>query len=388
MIKIEKKKDCCGCGACYQICPKKCITLKSDKEGFLYPKIDKEKCINCGLCEKVCPIANAEKKSENVLSSYVAYSPDNEIRKKSSSGGMFTLFANEILKKGGVVYGAAFDDKFLVHHIGIENKNELYKLQGSKYLQSRTENTYKEVKANLDNGRYVLYTGTACQISGLKTFLRKDYEKLYTVDVLCHGVPSPKVWEKFLVDQEKNHGADVIRTFFRNKDTGWKTYALRLEFSNLSAYEQVFTKDMFMQMFLRNICLRPSCHECKFKSLERDSDITIGDAWGIENHSPELDDNNGTSVAFIHSENGKELFESIRSEIEYKEVQKDILLPPSADSRKSVKPHQNRAKFFKTLNNGADCNELAKLTKSTLHMKCRSFSGRVLRKIKKMVGKQ
>ncbi len=384
MLKIEKKKDCCGCGACANVCPKNCIELKSDKEGFLYPKIDKEKCVDCGLCEKVCPIANSESRSESVLKSYAAFSPDNELRKKSSSGGMFSLFANIILDKGGVVYGAAFDNKFLVHHVGIESKDELYKLQGSKYLQSRTENTFKEVKENLNKGRYVLYTGTACQIAGLKSFLRKDYEKLYTVDVLCHGVPSPKVWKKYLAEQEKIHGADVTKAFFRNKDTGWKSYSVELEFSNSKKYTKTFGQEMFMKLFLQNICLRPSCHDCKFKSLERESDITIGDAWGIENHSPEMNDNMGVSVVLVHSQKGIELFDAIKENIKLKEVKKDVLLPPSADSRKSVLPHRNRKKFFEMLNNGTDFETLEKLLKPNLYTKCRRFAGKILRKFKKL----
>lgn len=386
MIKIEKKKDCCSCGACANVCPKNCIALKSDKEGFLYPKIDKEKCVDCGLCEKVCPIVNAEKKQESVLKSYAAFSPDNELRKKSSSGGMFSLFADKILESGGVVYGAAFDKKFLVHHIGIENKNELYKLQGSKYFQSRTENTFKEVNDNLNNGRKVLYTGTACQIAGLKSFLKKDYDNLYTIDVLCHGTPSPKVWRKYIAEQENKNGGKLTEVFFRKKDTGWKTYSVELEFDNLKKYKKIFGQDIFMKLFLHNICLRPSCHDCKFKSLERDSDITIGDAWGIEQHSPEMDDNMGASVVLVHSQKGLELFNNIQDEVKLKEVEKDVLLPPSADSRKSVLPHRNRRKFFEMLDSGADFGKLAKLIEPDLYTRCRNFAGRVLRKIKKIIG--
>lgn len=387
MIKIEKKKDCCGCGACSQVCPKKCISLKNDKEGFRYPKIDKEKCIDCGLCEKVCPIINAQKKSEDVLKSYIAIAKDNELREKSSSGGMFNLFANHIIDKGGIVFGVVFDDDFSAHHVGIEKKDELYKFLGSKYLQSRTENTYSEAKTNLDKGRIVLYSGTSCQITGLKNFLRKDYDNLYTVDVLCHGVPSPKVWKKYIAEQEKNYGKSVKQPYFRSKDTGWKRYALKLEFSDSSSYVKTHPKDPYMQMFLGNTCIRPSCHDCKFKALERDSDITIGDAWGIENHSPELDDNRGASAVFIQTEKGKELFEAILSQIKIKEIQKDILLPPKMHSRVSVTPHPNRAKFFNALNNGADCKTLTKLSQPSLYKKCRTLKGKAIKQIKNIIKK-
>lgn len=293
MIQINDKKDCCGCGACMLSCPSECISLKEDKEGFLYPHVNAELCINCGACERSCPVLNCEL-SEGVLpDAYVAYADDDVLRENSSSGGMFSLFAENILNSGGVVFGAAFDSDFTVHHIVVESVDELSKLRGSKYLQSRTENAFKEAEDYLKSGRKVLYTGTACQIAGLKRYLKRDYTNLYTVDVLCHGVPSPKVWKKYLEEQEKTHGAAVRRTFFRNKKYGWKTYAVSLDFSNETVYERIFKEDSFMKLFLGNICLRPSCHDCKFKGLSRPSDITIGDCWGIEKIMSDMDDDKG-----------------------------------------------------------------------------------------------
>lgn len=314
MISINEKKKCCGCNACVQKCPKQCIVMREDVEGFLYPVVDQSECVGCGLCEKACPILNAKAEHQEVTA-YAAFANDDNIRMKSSSGGLFTLFARQILSDNGIVFGAAFDQNFMVHHIAIETEEELIKLQGSKYLQSRIENTYQEAERYLKFGRKVLYTGMACQIAGLKKFLGKEYELLYTVDVLCHGVPSPKVWRRYLDYQEKCHGGAVTRTFFRQKDFGWKTYALKLQFNNLSAYEQIFSRDLFMQMFLSNICLRPSCHACKFKGLDRPSDITIGDSWGIENYMPEMDDDKGTSVVLVHSLNGQKLFANCKTRL-------------------------------------------------------------------------
>ena len=357
MISITDKKNCCGCNACVQKCPKKCAAMQEDIEGFLYPVVNQQECVNCGLCEKVCPVLNV-KMIEQELTAYAAYANDDDIRMKSSSGGLFTLFARQILSDNGIVFGAAFDRDFMVHHIAIESEEELYKLQGSKYLQSRIENTYQEAERHLKSGRRVLFTGTACQIAGLKKFLGSEYELLYTVDVLCHGVPSPKVWKKYLDYQEKCHGGAVTRTFFRQKSFGWKTYALKLQFSNSSTYEQIFSKDLFMQMFLANICLRPSCYACKFKTLSRPSDITIGDSWGIENYMPDMDDDKGTSVVLVHSKKGQELFDLCQSGMVFKEAEVDKILPSTADSRKSVAMHPCRTYFFKKLDRGCKMQKL------------------------------
>lgn len=365
MISINEKKKCCGCNACVQKCPKQCIVMREDVEGFLYPVVDQSECVGCGLCEKACPILNAKAEHQEVTA-YAAFANDDNIRMKSSSGGLFTLFARQILSDNGIVFGAAFDQNFMVHHIAIETEEELIKLQGSKYLQSRIENTYQEAERYLKFGRKVLYTGMACQIAGLKKFLGKEYELLYTVDVLCHGVPSPKVWRRYLDYQEKCHGGAVTRTFFRQKDFGWKTYALKLQFNNLSAYEQIFSRDLFMQMFLSNICLRPSCHACKFKGLDRPSDITIGDSWGIENYMPEMDDDKGTSVVLVHSLNGQKLFANCKTGIVYREADVDKIIPSTADSRKSVVAHPRRTRFFKKLNTGSSLPELEKILKPSL----------------------
>lgn len=197
MINITDKSQCCGCSACSQICPKKCITMKVDDEGFEYPLVNSSQCVECGLCKNSCPILNKYSRKNNLLESYIAYANENNIRLKSSSGGIFSLLAEEILNKDGIIFGAAFNNDFLVHHVLIDNLENLYKLRGSKYIQSRIEDTFMKAKQFLEQGRYVLFSGTSCQIAGLKKYLAKDYEKLYTVGVLCHGAPSPKVWEEY-----------------------------------------------------------------------------------------------------------------------------------------------------------------------------------------------
>lgn len=366
MIDIIKKEACCGCSACMQICPKKCINMIEDTEGFLYPIVDSSKCIQCNLCEKICPIQNIRSESNERQNAYVAYIKNEELRLKSSSGGMFTLFAEAILKENGVIYGAAFDNEFLVHHVGIDNNEDLQQLRGSKYLQSRIENTFIEVKELLKLDRFVLYVGTACQVAGLKAYLGKEYEKLYTIDVLCHGVPSPKLWKVYLQYQEQQHSSEIKKMFFRDKKWGWKGFNMALLFNNQQTYEKTFRDDYFMRLFLQDICLRPSCHECQFKELNRPSDITLGDCWGIENYMPQMDDDKGTSVVLIHSDKGQKLFDSLKEKMICCEAEIDKALPATADSRKSVKRHPKRKIFFKQLEQGKDIKQLIKLIEPSL----------------------
>lgn len=356
MIKIVDKQKCCGCSACMQSCPQKCIKMKIDNEGFWYPNIDENECVNCGRCERVCPILNHKDGKTDVppdiVQAFSAYFNEEQIRLSSSSGGLFTAIAQHILSEQGVVFGAAFDDDFMVHHIAVDTMEGLVKFRGSKYTQSRIENTYQEAKQYLERGIQVLYSGTACQIAGLKTYLNKEYDNLLTVDVLCHGVPSPKVWETYIDDQSKVHESKIIGINFRNKTTGWKTYSMQVLFENGFEYKQIFYNDAFMRLFLSNICLRPSCHDCLFKGFPRVSDITLGDCWGVEQHSPEMDDNKGTSVIIINSQKGEKMRATMWNECTWKQSELNTVLPVNADSRKSVLAHKNRIKMFVKMNMG------------------------------------
>lgn len=382
MIKIQNKKDCCGCSACKNICPKKCISMVEDQEGFSYPKIDIKSCINCKMCEHACPIINKKSKdfANKVIESYAIFNKNESTRKNSSSGGLFPLFAEKILDLNGIIIGAAFDDNFVVRHVAIENKTELYKLQSSKYVQSNPQNIFQITKTYLDDGRTVLYSGTACQIAGLKSFLRKDYENLYTIDVLCHGVPSPMILQKYLdYRREKANDDKISSVSFRDKSTGWKSYNTKIEFEH-STYLDKQVNDPYMKLFLGEAILRPSCHDCKFKDMNRDSDITLGDAWGINKIFPKMDDDKGTSVMFIHSEKGRKLAESILEDTTYIKSDLDTLLPPTADSRKSVKPHKNRDKVFALLIESNDFDKALKLIKPSL-------SSRIIYKLKSVAKK-
>lgn len=345
------KMECCGCTACQHICPVRCITMQEDEEGFLYPAVHEDKCIHCHKCEKVCPVRNADPVNEKTQT-FVGYTKDEEIRRQSSSGGIFSVIAEWILQQHGVVFGAAFDENFEVHHIAVETKEELEKLRGSKYVQSRLENVYPQVKQYLGAGRKVLFTGTACQIAGLIRYLNKAYENLYTVDVLCHGVPSPKIWRMYLEEKEQQYHAAIQKISFRNKGTGWKNYSICMLFSDTKCYFTNYSQDQYMSMFLGNIDLRPSCHHCHFKDIPRVSDMTIGDCWGIEKVMPDMDDDKGTSIILVHSQNGAEMFEAIANRLMVREAELNAALSLTADSRRSVEMHPNRKKFFAGVKRG------------------------------------
>lgn len=333
MIDIKEKKNCCGCEACVQRCPKSCITMREDNEGFLYPEIDKDICIDCGLCEKVCPVIN-QAEERKPLAVYAAKHKDEQIRMASSSGGAFTAIAESVIDEGGVVFGAKFNQDWDVVHSYTETKEGLGAFRGSKYVQSRIGESYKEAEGFLKAGRKVLFSGTPCQIAGLKRFLRKEYDNLLTVDFICHGVPSPGVWREYLKEEtarqcgEKNsvlqrpiheRNALIEGISFRDKRLGWKKYSFTLTFSTINesgAKKSVLlsepqNKNIFLRGFLADLYLRPSCHACPSKSFKSGSDITIGDFWGIQNVMPEIDDDKGVSVLFTLKEQNNAIFENL-----------------------------------------------------------------------------
>ena len=336
MINITSPKDCCGCEACAQICPKKCISMKCDTEGFLYPKVDASTCIDCGLCEKVCPVIN-QYDTQKPLRVCAAKNNNETERLLSSSGGVFVLVAKDILKEGGVVFGAKFDDDFNVIHDYCETDEELCKFQGSKYVQSRIGDTYIKAKKFLTEGRKVLFSGTSCQIAGLKHFLKKDYDNLFTIDIVCHGVPSPLVWKNYLNEIKcakrkigKNSvflsvnetSVDLTDVSFRDKTNGWKKYGFKITYVASKATENTVSKssinkltliepfydNIFMKGFLQNLYLRPSCYYCAAKAGKAHSDITIADYWGIQNYYPQFDDDKGIGLVLINSEKGEQLY--------------------------------------------------------------------------------
>lgn len=349
MIEIKNKKDCCGCYACYNICPKECITMESDNEGFWYPKIDKDKCINCNLCEKVCPIINPVKRANSKKIAYAGINKDDQIRVKSSSGGIFSILAEYIIKNNGIIYGASFDENFNIKHKRILCNTDLDLLRGSKYVQSSIGDIYKQVKSDLESNRQVLFTGTPCQVEGLRSYLRKEYVNLITMDFICHGVPSPLVWKKYLEEMKKSKQENIKNIYFRNKDIGWKVFSLKIIFDE-KIYINNLSKDLFMKGFLQDVYLRPSCYSCKFKKINRVSDITVADFWGIENILPKMDDDKGTSLIVIHSEKGEQLFDKLSETMILNEVNLNEAIKYNPSMIKSVKYNEKRNSFFAELN--------------------------------------
>ncbi len=347
MIEIKEKRECSGCGACKSICPRNAISMVEDDKGFRYPHINYNACINCNLCDKVCPVLKENKTlNREEPQAYAAYNNDENIRMQSSSGGVFSLFAEEIINRKGVVFGAILDEKFNVMHRKAETLEEVDAFRGSKYVQSDLKNTYKEAKKILEENRYVLFTGTPCQIEGLKAFLNKDYQKLYTQDLICHGVPSKKVWEKYLKYQEKINNKKIKKAFFRNKENcGWSNYQVLLKFDNGEQYINS-SEDIFMRIFLKDIALRDSCYNCKFKKINRISDITVADFWGIDEVLPEMNDEKGTSLLIVNSKKGEELLSNIKDKITIKSVNLFDAISNNKNMIKSVECNEQREEFF------------------------------------------
>jgi len=358
MISIVNKQDCCGCAACVQVCPKNCIELFTDNEGFLYPKTDANVCVECGLCEKVCPILNqkGERKPVKVIA---AINPDDEVRRNSSSGGVFSILAENVIRQGGVVFGARFDENWQVVISSVESIEQLSAFRGSKYLQARVENSYAQCKDFLNKGRKVLFSGTPCQIAGLLNYLRKPYDNLITVDFVCHGVPSPGVWKKYLDEVTEASKVAVEDVKFRTKPEGWKKFHLGITLDKEGAsyiLSSRYSDNTYMKAFLSNMILRPSCYACPAKSGKSQSDLTIADFWGVEKVMPDMDDDKGTSIILINTPK----FESITDEekMKCKEVDYDtiILFNPSITS--SSTPHRQRKRFFARWDNAVSISSL------------------------------
>lgn len=322
--------------------------MEKDVEGFLYPEVDFNTCIDCDLCEQVCPVLHLKQINNNPIA-YACYNADEKIRLESSSGGVFTLIAEQVINNNGVVFGAAFEDDFSVIHSYVTEKDKLWAFRGSKYVQSEIGLTYCQAKEFLQQGRQVLFSGTPCQIGGLKSFLGQDYDNLFCIDIVCHGVPSPKVWQKYVSYRENYAGAPARRIAFRRKDEGWKRFSVSFLFKNDTEYRQTLHQDLYMRAFLKDVCLRPSCYACRFKSLHRQSDITLADFWGIQRVLPEMDDDKGTSLIFTNSDKGRLMLEQIREWMVCNEVDINEAVSYNSAAVKSVQYNPKRERFFAEL---------------------------------------
>ena len=378
MIDIKKKEECCGCYACTNVCPKICIEMKVDEEGFWYPQVNKEKCIECGLCEKVCPVINSPKIDENDTIAYACKNNNEEDRKISSSGGIFSLLCDEVIKNNGVVFGAGFDEDFDVIHSYSETLEGCSIFRGSKYVQSKIGNTYKEAKSFLDNGRIVLFSGTQCQIKGLNLYLRKKYDKLIATEIVCHGVPSPKIFKNYRELLSKKYNSEIKDIRFRDKTKGWKEFSYVTEFINNEKYSKTLKEDLFMRGFLKNIYLRPSCYDCKAKNYTSGSDLSLADYWGIQNKHPEFDDDKGTSLVLVNSSKGNVIFDSISKNMKFLKTDLKYATMNNPCIVKPVKYNYDREKFFKAIRK-------YNLEKSILKFVEPSLFKKVFRKTKRII---
>ncbi|MDR2418852.1 MAG: Coenzyme F420 hydrogenase/dehydrogenase, beta subunit C-terminal domain [Treponema sp.] len=316
-MTFATKEYCTGCSACYSICPTNCIQMRPDNEGFLYPEIDMKKCTHCNVCTEICPVLNKKKYPP----AFAVINNDEHIRSKSTSGGIFSVLAEAIIEQDGIVFGAKFDNDFVVVHGSVDTVEGIGVFRGSKYVQSVIGETFKECKYNLDNGTKVLFSGVPCQIGGLKAYLQKDYENLLCVDLICMSVPSPKVWRKYVEYKTKASGSRPKTIVFRDKNPHWQPSSMRIEFENNTVYTAASNKDYYLRTFFSEICTRKSCFHCNFRTLERQSDITIADFWGIEQICPEMYDNKGTSLVLLNSPKGNELFQNIKGKCRIKAVE-------------------------------------------------------------------
>lgn len=303
MIEITDKSYCCGCTACIQVCPQTCIKHVIDEEGFTYPVVDKGSCVGCGLCEEVCPCLN-ETHNNRAEFVYAAINKNERIRMASSSGGVFSALAKNVLKRKGCVYGAAFNKKWEVVHICVDDEQDLHRLYGSKYVQSRIDNIFKDVKHKLDDGKDVLFTGTPCQIKGLKLYLRKEYDNLISVEVVCHGVPSPKVWDTFLMEINPNE-KEITSIQMRDKSRGWTSYSIEIKAGEDKLFSNYARNCLYIKGFIRNLTIRPSCFNCPAKSGSSMADISLADFWGIVSKETLFSDNKGVSAVLVYTDKGE-----------------------------------------------------------------------------------
>lgn len=404
MIKIQNKQDCCGCAACVQRCPKHCISMKEDNEGFLYPIVDESVCIDCGLCEKVCPIINRLEKLP--VKEVLAVKNRNEAeRMASSSGGVFIALAKKTIEKDGVVFGAVFDENWEVVHTYAETLDEVKPMMGSKYLQSRIGNSFRDVEKFLKEGSKVLFTGSPCQVTALHNYLRKDYPNLLSVDFLCHGVPSPGVWRKYL-DEEFHLSARraaagkntvlssslksvpvITGIEFRDKTlNGWKKYSFVVRGKSASKADKnsvllsgMHYNNPYMKGFLADVYLRPSCYQCKCKNGVSHSDLTIADYWGINQLMPDFDDDKGVGLVLLNTEKGKAVFDHLNMEVRVSSLEDAKRF--NGGFKEEVKVHPKRSRFFKGFIQNQN---LYKLIERATHL---SLCRRAIKKLKNVVKK-
>lgn len=351
-MEICEKKLCSGCGCCEYVCPRDAVSMVSDEEGFKRPVIDPDKCVECGLCQKKCPV-NTTKETEHTAA-YVGFAKDKALRKSSSSGGVFGLLARSVISEGGVVFGAGFGEELRVVHKAAVNEEQLSELRGSKYVQSDVGNAYTEVAEALSAGKRVLFSGTPCQCAAVKA-LFGDRENLLLVDVICHGTPSPLLWERFISDEFEA----PVSASFRDKGLGWEEFSMKVV-AKERTYSCSRYKDPYLRLFLKNVALRPSCYSCTWKGSKYTSDITLLDFWGVSTHYPHMNDNKGTSGVVVRGEKGEKAINAIKSEGIFEAADMKSISRVNPAYYISTAYNDGREEFFEDLKSGCSFKALAK----------------------------
>lgn len=368
-LEKNNKKDCNGCGICTLECPTNAIRMVEDIEGFFYPEIDEKKCIKCNKCKNICSNYNNSSGTEKV---YMAINRNKDELKRSSSGGMYYILAKYVIEKNGVVFGVEYGEKLKVQHNWYETLEECKKFEGSKYLRSNIKNSYEKVKEFLEQDKFVLFTGTPCQCNALKTYLKKNYEKLILCDIICHANASQKIFDRYIKELEQKKKQRIVNVKFRSKETGWKNCTPIIEYENGEKEEE----KTYYLAFVNDLIDRPSCYDCKFSIPDRITDFTIGDFWGINKISPEIkDDDTGISLISVNNNKAEAIFKEINKNMIFNEIEKNIAWKFNHHS--NVLPHKNREKFF----NNLDKMPVIENMKKCLRV---SFIKKAIKKLKKV----
>lgn len=383
-IKIQDKQKCCGCGACRDVCPTGSITMEYNDEGFRYPVIDNNKCIHCNQCKNVCPI-DKKPERDHKESFYAGYTNDSSVMAASSSGGIFWPIACQFLNGGGIVYGAVLKDGINIRHERCESIEDCKKIRKSKYLQSDLTSIYQQVKQDLKAEKKVLFSGTPCQVAALYSFLGRSFDNLYTIDVICHGVPSRAVFNRYIEEQEQLHHKKIVSYCWRDKSKGWGPNQVTVVFDDGSSSTTTSQENPMQKGFLDNWYLRPSCYQCQFAKIPRVADISLADFWGYDLQLKEKNNNRGMSLIVVSSNHGQELFESIKDQVEYHEVSKEYACAKSRHLWIHPKENNNRDKFMSDFKRGKTFKYLTrKYIMPSFAEKCKR---KALRVIKRAIGK-
>lgn len=393
-VKILEKEKCTGCYACYNACPKDCLSMERDKEGFVYPVIDEGKCIECNLCNKACPVLNkvSVETNSDKPDIYAAWSLNEDIRLNSTSGGIFSELAIKFMESGGYLCGARYGENHHIEHCIVNTRDGLEKIRQSKYAQSDIGQVYRDIRKLLKDGNKVLFCGTPCECAGLLNYVGQKNDNLMIVDFICRGSNSPKVYEKFLGYLEEKYDSKIKKVWFKNKTYGWNRFSTKVEFENGESYLEDRNNDIYIVGYIKyNLYMRPSCADCQYRELPRISDITLADFWGIKLLNEDMDIEKGTSLVMVNSEKGREAFDKIKENIYFEEKTLNDTLEKNPSIFKSPVMNPKREWFFENL----DKESFDKLAKkcfkdkfSVKRMISRAVPNRVKKCVKKIIKKQ